>query len=471
MDISLDESSVIILRQIFDCSDLDKDGKVSRTDLKLSLGLQTEDEAERFFESLKSLAGGNTAEEFLTFDEYCKGIMDYPDLLEKFRQEMEQPEIDNLQIHEDEYLERSISETFLPTRLKDCISLFNKSIRADLPYLDSDNAEDLLAALRLCLEKLRQKQKSDPDMVQGSIELLYLVRDLHRFHEEVVSDLQGELNENRLKLSHFQTKLEKSKLYTDNLLNHIHKLESSETRYEKTSINMDQVNQSLRLRLQDAEQSATDTHMYIKQIETVILEKEKQIAKMEKELRQLNSLKTIQVMRVSTGKLSEDAPKPSLNKRQSVPSVIETTKKSSISHADLKVSIISSQLKQKNEELQQKKMEIDQLNRVSKKYIEEINRLREENFRLIEKNQDLVFEMKFKKSEGAESLIMPSLFDEFQKISTSLQDESISSPRIADFNSTAKAFASQRDFSTQTITAIKKIDKKNEKNRGCCSWF
>ena len=106
-----------------------------------------------------------------------------------------------------------------------------------------------------------------------------------------------------------------------------------------------------------------------------------------------------------------------------------------------------------------------------KKYIEEINRLREENFRLIEKNQDLVFEMKFKKSEGAESLIMPSLFDEFQKISTSLQDESISSPRIADFNSTAKAFASQRDFSTQTITAIKKIDKKNEKNRGCCSWF
>jgi hypothetical protein len=479
MDISLDESSVIILRQIFDCSDLDKDGKVSRSDLKLSLGLQSQDEADRFFGSLKTLAGGNSAEEYLTFDEYCKGIMDFPDLLEKFRQDLEGPEDYNFLIDEKEIPEREISVTFLPIHLKECINIFNKSLKADLPYLDSDNAEDLLAALRLCLEKLRHKAK-DGEIVQGAIELLYLVRDLHRFHEEAVSDLQGELNETRIKLDQLESRIEKTKAQNENLMNHIQKLEYSETRHEKSSANMNEVNQSLRSRLQDAENQATDTHSYIKHIEKIILDREKQIARMEKELRQLNSLKTIQAMRVSTGKLSEDHSKTIPIKRKSVPIVIET-KKSSSSNADIKITIISNQLKAKNEELQQKSFEVDQLGRISKKYIEEINRLREENFKLLEKVKELQYDTNFKKSEGVESIYIPSLYEELQKVSgSSFPEDSISSPRILDsfssprlldFNSTHKAFASHRESSTQTITAIKKEGKIIDKNRSCCSWF
>ena len=85
MELSPDELSV--LRNAFDSSDIDGDGVLSKQDLRLSSGLETEEEVDGLFYAIKgadSIASRATSEA-ITFDEFKKSFVDFPILLEHFK--------------------------------------------------------------------------------------------------------------------------------------------------------------------------------------------------------------------------------------------------------------------------------------------------------------------------------------------------------------------------------------------------
>jgi hypothetical protein len=488
MEFNLDESSLNILQNIFEWTDIDSDGKVSRQDLLNSLGLSSEEDADQLFRSLKDLAGSDPLSDYLTFEEYCKGIMDFPLLLDKFRQEFQVKSVSTFQIPERSESNSSMRDSainFLPVQLKNSIILYNKILKLNISELDSSNVEDLLEALRMCLEGLKNKSRSETlpvsDILNGTIELYLLVRDLSRFHEEVVSEKNEENYELRSQIETLSKKYERVMDHNEKLMNNINKLEVSRENFSRVNEVVNQEKKKLELELAKAEEKEIDYNSYMQQIESVILDKEKEIARMEKQIRQLNSLKTLQEMRVTTGRPTEEMKVHRLAQikyRQSVPvnhNSPDRSHKPTGSNSDIKVTIISNQLKKKNEEIQIKALENDELVYKSQRFYDENFKLREENQRLNEKIRNIFNEFEHKRTEDRESLLLPSLYDELQMIkegSAGDFQKSVIYHHVSDLKASRKSFVSVRDFYTQTdeMKLVKK-DKNEAKERGCCSWF
>lgn len=56
----------------------------------MSSGLEKDEEIEALFLALKESAGGYKDSDYVTFDEFCKGIIDLPFMLEKFKQDFQE---------------------------------------------------------------------------------------------------------------------------------------------------------------------------------------------------------------------------------------------------------------------------------------------------------------------------------------------------------------------------------------------
>lgn len=483
MEFNLDESSLSVLKNIFEWTDIDADGKVSREDLQNSLGLASPGDANQLFCSLKDLAGGDSKDDYLTFEEYCKGIMDFPLLLDKFKQEFQSKSGGTFSIveREESFSSQRDSELgFLPAKLRDAIYLYNKVLKIDIPDLESPHAEDLLEALRMCLEGLKNKSKHETlpvsDILNGTIELYLLVRDLSRYHEEVINEMKDEVFEHKTQSETLSKKYDRVVENNEKLLNKIMKLEQSRENFSQVNEHIFEEKKKLEIKLEKAEKQENHFNDYVNQIENVILEKEKELARMEKQLRQLNSLKTLQEMRGTTGRPTEEMKVQRLagiKYRQSVPvnnNSPEKHTRAGSSNSDIKVTIISNQLKRKNEEIQIKVNEIDELAYTSRKYYEEIMKLKEENQRLNEKCRMLQNEIGCKRTEDRESLLLPSLFDELQLLkegSVTDYHKSILYQQFNEIKASHKSLIALADIGCQTDL----IKTKGEKDRGCCSWF
>ena len=103
-----------MLQNAFNSSDIDRDGVLSKNDLKLTSGLQAEEEVEALFRALK---GDGDETEVVTFEEFCKSALDFPFLLEQFADEYE----DLLDQEKEEILQKTIS-------LKSPIALFKDKV-------------------------------------------------------------------------------------------------------------------------------------------------------------------------------------------------------------------------------------------------------------------------------------------------------------------------------------------------------
>lgn len=205
MNLELDSDSLHILKELFNYTDIDKDGLVSIPDLKTSSGLQADNEAEMVFKALKSAAGGDLSKPHLTFDEFSKGIMDFPYLLEHFKNEY----IPQLSSIPQDYEINSPSDLnkdnlqFITIGLHDAITLYHRALGG--PHTEHpDHREDLLEVLRFTLEKLRSKCRSENSssihLVNAGVELYLLVRDLSRFCEEKMSDYIAIINEKEMNI-------------------------------------------------------------------------------------------------------------------------------------------------------------------------------------------------------------------------------------------------------------------------------
>lgn len=79
-----------VLWNAFNSSDIDGDGVLSRNDLRITGGLESDEEVETLFNALKGAAGNTENSEVVTFEEFSLGVVDFPFLLEHFKKEYEE---------------------------------------------------------------------------------------------------------------------------------------------------------------------------------------------------------------------------------------------------------------------------------------------------------------------------------------------------------------------------------------------
>ncbi|OMJ92754.1 hypothetical protein SteCoe_4382 [Stentor coeruleus] len=435
MDLELDENALKVLKNVFEWSDIDGDGRISREDLKLSGGLQTMQEAEVIFKAIKTSAGSNPKDMYITYDEFSKGIMDFPFLLEQFKNEFI-PKPSEIEINEeDEYfLETSTNQrdsqmNFIISGLRDAVVFYSKAYNIQGSHDISSNREDLLEALRQSLEKLRSKykHKEDPMLlsINAGVEMYLIVRDLTRFHEEVVSELKNELQEKDTILQELVIKCDD---LSDENFNLMHELSNIEIRAIKTTAAHSealQEKQSLQQKLEKAENNEKNFQEQFSHIQSVINVKERAIFQLEKELRQLNSFKTIKEITGTTGRTTEDMKIRRLrlsSLRQSTP--VKELPSSRINflsprdtlvspRSDFKYQLVSNKLKKKDEIQKMHEDELADLKILVDMYMRENDKLKEENRRLLERiaNQKVI-ESVHRRLSSRESIPIPSLYDE-----------------------------------------------------------
>ena len=82
MEFSPEELNV--LQNAFNSSDMDGDGLLSKEDIRLTSGLETEEEVEALFQAMKGMGSGGNRD-VITFEEFTKSFVDFPFLLEHFK--------------------------------------------------------------------------------------------------------------------------------------------------------------------------------------------------------------------------------------------------------------------------------------------------------------------------------------------------------------------------------------------------
>jgi hypothetical protein len=79
------ESELNVLRNAFIASDLDGDGVISKSDLRMTSGLGSEEEVDALMYAMKDAAGNINTDECVSFEEFILGVVDFPFLLEQFK--------------------------------------------------------------------------------------------------------------------------------------------------------------------------------------------------------------------------------------------------------------------------------------------------------------------------------------------------------------------------------------------------
>lgn len=496
MDLELDENALKVLKNVFEWSDIDGDGRISREDLKLSGGLQTIQEAEVIFKAIKTSAGSNPKDMYITYEEFSKGIMDFPFLLEQFKNEFIPKPLEIEINEEDEYfLETSANQrdsqmNFIISGLRDAVVFYSKAYNTQGPQYISSNREDLLEALRQSLEKLRSKHKHKEDpmllSINAGVEMYLIVRDLTRFHEEVVSELKNELQEKDTMIHELNIKCDD---LSDENVHLMYELSNIETKAIKTTAAHSEVlqeKQSLQQKLEKAESNEKTFQEQFSHIQNVIKVKERAISQLEKELRQLNSFKTIQEMTGTTGRTTEDMKTRRLrlsNLRQSTPvkelpspRVNFPSPRGALMSPrnDFKYQFVSNKLKKKDEIQKMHEDQLTELNILVEMYIKENDKVKEENRKLLERmaNQKII-ESVHRRLSSRESFPIPSLYDEiaqsrdgssieyFTPIALPIEKHGLY------IDKSTQAIPSMQNLATQT----KETSFKRDMSRGCLGYL
>lgn len=481
MNFKLDDDAIKILRNVFEWTDLDGDGLISRADLKLSSGLKNDKDVESIFRALKESAGENLNDSHLNFEEYSKGVMNFPFLLEQFKHEFDLLKGSSIteEVYQEAHTESAEELDFISIKLKEAISLYNRSLKLTITELNSFNPEDLLEALRLTLERLRNKTKQEnsiqTDVVNGSIEMYLLVRDLTRFHLEVTSDLKAEVCETQLELDDMIKKCEKLGETNHRLMKMLSEVESEKKKTKEAHIEVLEEKKVLMQQLEEAQGHEINYQDHIEKIECTIQYKEKEISELNKQLRRLTSLKTLQQIRGTDTRTTEEMKQHRLAKiqyRQSVPVKKGSDGKSSHPLSpknDFRVQIITDQLKKKKEEIKMKAFEFDELEYTSRRYYQEITKLKEENKSLHEKFRLLQLELYNKKIDERESALLISLDDEFKQIENARSVNGSFIHKLIGETSkpTLKPFVEIKDSFTQTPKKTKFKSRSESSCFGC----
>jgi hypothetical protein len=179
------QSELRVLKNAFVASDLDGDGVINKEDLKLSSGLADERDVEDLLRALKNAAGSTNGKDEVTFEEFARGVVDFPFLLEQFKQE-----------YESFCSAKNSSATHLDSPIGD---------EGDISAEDDDERE----TAQVVRERRESRRLRDVTNVEPSILVLENVNDdeqkqlFDRFRLKICKGLQSTLNSfsNALKTS------------------------------------------------------------------------------------------------------------------------------------------------------------------------------------------------------------------------------------------------------------------------------
>jgi DNA repair exonuclease SbcCD ATPase subunit len=437
MDLELDESSLKVIKKLFEWSDSDGDGFISREDLNVSIGIDSEKEVNEIFSAIKKSGGGNPNDLFISYEEFCKGVMDFPFLIEQFKNEFvfKPLEIEIAEQDESSYgtsdmqreSQRDTQMEFVTLGLRNIISIYTRLLKIEISVDSSAGIEDLLEYLRITLEKVMNKYKKDGDiqtyLINGSIDLYLLVRDLTTYHQDLSTQYKDEIDQQKLTITDIQEKYDKLVQENEKLLEQLEFIEHKAIKTTKAHTEILEEKQNLQQKLEKAKDKEKNFQEQFEYIESIISSKEKAIAQLEKDLRQLNSYKVIQEMRGASGRTAEDMKIRRLTRnsyRQSVPvKDLLSPRRLQIPCSprfDFKFQFISSQLKIKDEKFKTTQSQLNELEYKLEKSLKEIDKLKEENNKLHDKIHEIQFEFNNKYIESRESsilpIVLPSLYDE-----------------------------------------------------------
>ena len=409
--------------------------------------------------------------------------MDFPFLLEQFRNEFNPSKLEILIPEDEEYeeyeyktvnyeVQRDSQMVFVVSGLQNAILVYSKIFESEMPSNQSNNIEDLLESLRSLLEKIRRKYKSEGDainvLINGGIELYLLVRDISRFHEEKFSDLQAEIYEFSVTTQNLQEKCEKLADENETLLYHLASIENKAMKTTEAHTEILEKKKNLEIELEKAEDKYKDIQSFIKN-------KEQAILKLEKEIRQLNSFKAIQEMRDTRdddyARIKSLRGKKKI--RKSVPNSYNfvSPKLSAFFGSpknDFRLEFEFNQLKVKNELAKKKENELNEFSENYETYMKELDNLKDENLKLNQKLRENYFNINFKLRESRESLIFPSLFDEMQQILERNTSEANLKGDVSPFNHNVTHSHKETQIVLMTEEKITQTKPINIKTRNSC---
>mmetsp|Transcript_456 Transcript_456/g.482 ORF Transcript_456/g.482 Transcript_456/m.482 type:complete len:155 (-) Transcript_456:971-1435(-) len=149
----------------------------------MSSGLERDEEVEALFLAFKESAGNFSNKDTVSFEEFCKGIIDFPFLLEQFKQDFQATNLNKSPVQADSDGENDIGRyvrelrtyksqegndtdtmIFLYSGLQESIMDFNNALK--LPYTsiipnEAQTPEELMDTLAGLLNKLQTKARQE----------------------------------------------------------------------------------------------------------------------------------------------------------------------------------------------------------------------------------------------------------------------------------------------------------------------
>ncbi|CAG9334583.1 unnamed protein product [Blepharisma stoltei] len=504
MDYSLDESSIEVLKKVFAWSDFDGDGLVSREDLKMSSGLEKDEEVEALFFALKESSGCSKFSSSITFEEFCKGIIDLPFMLEQFKQDFEatpkhfKPLYDESSFESYDFNRQmkddccyKISEgagldtmLFFFDGLQDTIFNFNKALRGSFSPSSEKTADDLLDILSAMINRLQNKAQRDnlsllEDVSSGCARLFRLMKEVIQYYADSMKELKNRLNESLLVNDSFKQRCNRLEESNNKLIKQLGRLEheTKETRIAHSEALAQQ--QMLQYQLKKAENSEVDALNQISSIQETIIIKEDAIAQLEKEVRRLNSIKKIQEMRGTLGRTPQDIKRIQVQKqenRQSVPtsfrfidSEVNGRATSGETILDFRIQALSHQLKIKEEIIQKNEQEIKKANANETVMMQEIGHLKAQvSNLLIRLKEEQLNNQLYKITEEGEAVMSDrSLFEEIAVLEA--RSDSVKEGK----NKKVAAFdrSTQTQFNSEMEIIGRNRNQKTDKRSDCWLCF
>lgn len=508
MELEFDESSLDVLRKAFAWSDFDGDGNISREDLKISSGLERDEEVEALFLAFKESGGDYSNKEFVSFDEFCKAIIDFPFLLEQFKQDFQAAsgikanvsddpdsdgendvgkhvrELRTYKTHEGNGIDTML---FLYSGLQESILDFNNALKSTLAsnITETTSAEEMMETLSEILSRLQTKARQDnqptlKDIVSGCTHLLYLVRDATQYYDESAKTSKIRMRESQLAFDSLKQHSDRLEETNRNLLALLNDLESETKETKAAHSETIAQKKNLQIKLKQAENSEEEALGHISLIKKVISQKENDISQLEKELRRLNSMKKIQEMRGTIGRSQEDIKLRQITKRdyrQTMPMNIEPIlsptgkKRSNDLHTNKEFNQnLTKNLKTKDELIRKLENELSKFQAQEIMLREDMGNLKVENQSMLYRLKEMQLLMQIKReSIGEEEQNIANgsnLYEEMKLIGEPIYTES--NARESESPSFKPVTA---NMSTQTKKSPKIKSRASEKRSSCFSCF
>lgn len=478
MDFDFDEKlsndKIKTLRTAFDWTDIDGDGLITREDLKLFSGLKSDLEAESIFRLLKESSGGSPDDLYLTFEEYCKSVMDFPCLLDQLNQELQSRITSDIEEEDFESSTEFDELRFISNKLKRILEFYLNllELKLDPVEIQDYTIDQILDHIVKIVEISKDTfAKEYPDQfIQGSLKMCSVIRELNNLHMKTVSEMNLKIRETESDLKNSLANISKLNSTNARLTSQVLELEFNNQKVEEINMEILQEKEILIKKIEkneDEQGQKIDYSDHLKEIELIIKSKEDEILSLDKKRRRLESYKALQEIQKKSKQNSESL-MLKLNRQKTLNLGIMKRTISEFSNPIEKN--FNSKIKkfqiQKNEEIiLAKNDKIEELTHNLNKMSQVLEVLKQENSVLRQKIKFLDEHQNKNQSVGWESAVIPSLYEEINFLRDSSEPESFRSEE----NKNRPQPKIYKDVSTQTHNVTKTYNTRPK--RSCFDWL